>query len=151
MWLVDILSLVISDLAWSFLKKVKFQWYEELYLVLSPEDGRDVPQVPLPSPVPNAKECATIGETVIVDDSLNQAEQELLETDPERDESSGDDDVVNDGDVEMQDLTADAGKGLEDIGQMYGDGQQWSCGPHEKAGRVHSIRSVPKIGYIVVV
>ena len=94
------------------------------YLALSPENGRDVPQVPMPSPVPNANECTTAGETVIIDDSLVQAEQELLETDPERDESSGDEDVVNDGDVEMQDLTADAGKGLEDISQMYGDGQQ---------------------------
>ena len=93
---------------------------------MTPESGRDAPSVQLPSPVPNVKDNSIAGETVVVEDSLvqtEQAEQELLETDPEGDGSSGEDDVVNDGDVEMQDLTADVGKGLEDISQMYGGDQ----------------------------
>ena len=73
----------------------------------------------VPSPVSEVKDAQVDGETVVIDDSLVQAEQELLESEQESEDSAGEDQVVNDGDVEMQDLTADAGKGLDDIAQMY--------------------------------
>ena len=94
-----------------------------MHLDTTPENSREVGTVQLPSPVANTKDVGAAAETVIIDDSLVQDEQALLESDQDENVSSETDEAAGDGDVEMQDLTADAGDGLNGIAQLYNNEQ----------------------------
>lgn len=86
------------------------------------ENSREKQVASLPSPLPTPSLPASHDETVVIEDSLAEVENELLGSDNNEDDT-GSEDAGDDGDVEMKDLTGDAGAPLADIARMYNNEQ----------------------------